>query len=211
VLNLKQKLVVWTGLALIVAMGVYPPWVEALDTTWGKGTWLQDTPLMWKVGPRAGAYGWIFLPPEVPKWVWTTDSPLKRIGGFWNPSIDVTRLLIQWAMVCLVAGGLVWTLKDKPSITVSSQASQSEEASDLLGPAPWADSMRDLGHRFAEESQLVAPPMPSKKAPTAKYAPTYPKLSDSQRNAVLDEFKKLEKEGLLRFKEDDPPLEPPPK
>ncbi len=106
-LNLKQKLIVWTGLALIVVMGIYPPWTESFH--------YGDI----RVGPRSGDYSWVFLRPGVPVWARNLakarvapdkPSPLE-ISLYWGFSIDLSRLLVQWAMVCFVVGGLVWTLK----------------------------------------------------------------------------------------------------
>jgi hypothetical protein len=162
-MNLQQKVVVWVGLILIVAMGVYPPWIESFDTTFTKdsATLLSDirnaakqpqeeanrdakmeekdakfdaidkelgihwapappaTPVSerleaeyFKVGPRSGGYHWIFRPPEVPQWAWSRKSEQLKSDVLWNHSLDVPRLLVQWAMVCFVVGGLVWTLKD---------------------------------------------------------------------------------------------------
>jgi hypothetical protein len=99
----QQKIVVWVGLIVIVAMGIYPPWIESLDTTF-----LSDG---LKVGPRSGGYHWIFRPPEVPQWAWSRKSEQLKTEVLWNHSLDVPRLLVQWAMVCFVVGGLVWTLK----------------------------------------------------------------------------------------------------
>ena len=187
-MNHQQKFVVWVGLLLIVAMGVYPPWIESLDTTFTKdsATLLSDirnaakqpqkdakmeeldakfdainkelgltppqkadgrdakveqldaefealnkkynihltpapraTPASerleadhLKVGPRSGGYHWIFRPPEVPQWAWPRKSEQLKSDVLWNHSLDVPRLLVQWAMVCFVVGGLVWTLKE---------------------------------------------------------------------------------------------------
>jgi hypothetical protein len=92
----RQKLVVWVALALIVWMGLYPPWVQSFQR--GDGRW----------GPTAGSYGWIFDPPGPPPRV---SEGYFRDWRFWTNRIDTPRLAIQWLMVSMVAAGLVWTLR----------------------------------------------------------------------------------------------------
>ena len=94
--NLKQKIVVWVGLAVIVAMGVRPP-VSYVRTTLHEGG--HDVEYF-------AGYAWIFKAGEL-------FHPEGKSFFFTYHHLDVARLLVQWAMVAIVALGLVWTLGDK--------------------------------------------------------------------------------------------------
>lgn len=92
-MNQKQKICMWIGIAVIVLMGLYPPWI------------LKDTSDVSKAeGSRFG-----FLVPQLPYF----DSE----GMVWQESyayqIHVVQLLIQWFMVAVVTGGLIVTFADK--------------------------------------------------------------------------------------------------
>ena len=85
-MNKKQKLCLWLGIATIVAMAIYPPWV------------CQDLRLPWTEGygkVRPGPYTFIVNPPSGSKF------------------IDLYRLGIQWITVAVITGGLIFTFKDK--------------------------------------------------------------------------------------------------
>lgn len=85
-MNAKQKQVVMIGIVLIALMGLIPPWT-----------------CQFRVGEfKAGGYAFIFDPPS---------------GGpcFIGAEVNISRLLVQWLGVCLVAGGLVWVFKDEGS------------------------------------------------------------------------------------------------
>ena len=97
-MNFRQRFVVFVGVSIMAWMGVYPPWVHIRGID------------------RRYAYGWIFNPPPRPmrELVSTRASAADFFGGpkpiepepGWRTEIDLTRLLIQWAVVALVAGGL---------------------------------------------------------------------------------------------------------
>lgn len=118
--NPKQKGVVWIGALSIVAMGMYPPWIQV------------------SVGMhRQYAYGWIFAPPvvmalpEKPPFMlnplppdqsalahpplvnpWAAKTPSKDVhpDPAWRTELDVTRLALQWVMlvVLMAAFYLAW-------------------------------------------------------------------------------------------------------
>ena len=94
-MNTKQKLCVWLGIGVFVLMGLFPPWVYRLDA--------KDT----RVEKSAG-YSLLVSPPEAapyPSWGWGEDLTTVKI--------DVARLLIQWAMLVAVVGGLLVTLGER--------------------------------------------------------------------------------------------------
>ena len=86
-MNNKQKIVFWIGIAAIVLMGIFPPWI-AYQPSHG---WGYDR-------------GYKFLLRRPPKL--STESSLM-------PMIDLPRLAIQWILVAVITGGLLVTLKDE--------------------------------------------------------------------------------------------------
>lgn len=74
-MTLRQKSVVWTWILFVAAMGLYPPW--AYDQLAGDGG--GNTPL-------TSGYHLVFTPREIGR-------------------IDMARLLVQWAVATIVAGG----------------------------------------------------------------------------------------------------------
>lgn len=97
-MNIKQKIVVWIAAALVVAMGLYPPWL------------ISGTMDYMELDPVASRYQWIFRMPEPNPHL---DKGVSAQKIAWKVRIDTTRLLIQWAMVGVVAGSLAATLKTK--------------------------------------------------------------------------------------------------
>lgn len=87
-MNRKQKLVLMVGICLITLMGLYPPWVRTFLV--GQQRMRAESPV---------GYASIFEPPEVRD---------HRVVGI---HIDFSRLLIQWAAVATLFGGLFWALK----------------------------------------------------------------------------------------------------
>lgn len=83
------------ALVLVVAMGVYPPWNQVLFRS-GRATLYES------------AYGWILAPPH------PTDFDVPR--QLWKVEIDLTRLLLQWLSVCVVAAGIHWVLRRRTGI-----------------------------------------------------------------------------------------------
>jgi hypothetical protein len=89
----RQRIVVWIALALIAVMGLWPPWVESYQ----RGTV--------HVGPTSGGYYWVFSQPEPPSLYGN-----YRYTVFLSRHIDFARLFLQWAMVVVVAAGLMLAL-----------------------------------------------------------------------------------------------------
>lgn len=86
-MRLRQVVVMWLGIIVVVVMGLFPPWrVNAVDFSVSEG------------------YGFIWHPPEY-------RSPDGYRSGM---QIDLTRLVVQWVMVASVTGGMILTLCGKP-------------------------------------------------------------------------------------------------
>lgn len=106
-LNRRQRIVIAVAVVLIAVGGTYPPW---------KGTEQSG-----QISPVA-EYGWIFSPPTLP-WFLTQIESVKNISdpqltthldrGHWTWEIEMSRLLVEWATVVLVAFGAVALLSGK--------------------------------------------------------------------------------------------------
>ncbi len=88
-MNKNQKIVIMIGLIVIVLMGVVPPWVHTVS-------------LLGSQTKYSAGYSPIISAPSR-----QYDAPAYGV------SLDISRLLMQWALVGMVAGGLVLILKDK--------------------------------------------------------------------------------------------------
>lgn len=99
-MNDKQKKCLWAGIALIVVMGLFPPWVVEAQPTFyaaesdGTRRKVQDG-FEYRKATRPGPYSWIGYPPTHAKFV------------------DLYRLGIQYFVVAAVTSGLIVTFKDK--------------------------------------------------------------------------------------------------
>lgn len=82
-MNRNQRKCIYGGIAVMVVMGIYPPWVEVV-------------PRVHMVRPLG--YRWLFGPP------WWSNFGVE---------LDITRLLVQCAIVVLIATGLVVALGSK--------------------------------------------------------------------------------------------------
>jgi hypothetical protein len=97
-MNKKQKVVFLMGVGIIVLMGLMPPWyyhhVGFSD--------YSDQPIALEIN---GDYAWLFSP------------PISDLPGLHKKDtlvlIDLSRLLIQWAVVAIATAGIVLVLKDK--------------------------------------------------------------------------------------------------
>lgn len=78
-------IVVFVGMVIMVIMGLWPPWKEIFN-------WLNIH------NEKPVGYYFILEPPE----------PKSRAISF---TIDLPRLLIQWFLVILIVGFIVWALK----------------------------------------------------------------------------------------------------
>ena len=94
-MNTAQKAALGIGVVAIVLMGIFPPWNLTFDLHSESGGVHSTNP---------AGYAPIYeppKPPETPQW----SFPVYTV------SIDVSRLMIQWAIVGAVTGGLVLILR----------------------------------------------------------------------------------------------------
>ena len=91
-MNDKQIKCLWVGIALIVVMGLFPPWVWERSS---RNILERPTRYEYRYTTEAGPYSWIGYPPETAKFV------------------DLYRLGIQYFVVAVVTAGLIITLGDK--------------------------------------------------------------------------------------------------
>lgn len=87
-MNRKQKICLWIGIAIIVVMGIFPPWVMPITSRYGS----RDTV------KRRYYYGYHSI--------WEQrENPVE--------SIDFHRLGLQWAITSVITGSLIYSFKDK--------------------------------------------------------------------------------------------------
>lgn len=84
-MNSKQKKIFLSAIIVIVSMGLFPPWTQSMQFSG------QD------LSKHLG-YSFIFTPPK------------SIISGF-DGKINVITLLVQWAVVALLGGGLIYYFK----------------------------------------------------------------------------------------------------
>lgn len=95
-MNRRQKAALWCGVAVIVLMGLYPPWVTTRVAVSGEITAVTNPVGHWFIwdGPPRGI-------------------KLNEAVYGWGPRVDLSRLCIQWAIVAIVAGAAIATSADK--------------------------------------------------------------------------------------------------
>lgn len=130
-MNRKQKICLWIGIAAIVAMGLFPPWVleRRVDTNKyitepGPYSWIGDAPV--RAAETKTIYHPAFHPvrdPDDSNYVWL----LRKMGGTRKAKyttttirceararfIDLYRLGIQYFIVAVVTASLIITFSDK--------------------------------------------------------------------------------------------------
>ncbi|MCK5708093.1 MAG: hypothetical protein KAI43_10610 [Candidatus Aureabacteria bacterium] len=92
-MNFKQKIVLWIGIAIIVGMGIFPPWKVERGK---KSNMFNEVFNDDKYTPSliiSNGYHFLFNPPS-------------RAKG-----IDVGRLFVQIGLVTIITGGLLLTIK----------------------------------------------------------------------------------------------------
>jgi hypothetical protein len=114
-LLLDRRAALWVAAILTTAMGVYPPWIQEFD----------DAEQHLHLGPTVGSYAWIFSRPSAPSWTASLGKlpfSLSAVqdGDYWSDHVDVTRLLIQWVGIWVLAGVSFYSLShrklpEKPS------------------------------------------------------------------------------------------------
>ena len=82
-MNKTQLLIMWVGIAIVVLMGIFPPWATIVQAT-----------------HHYLGHSFILLTPRL--------RPNATIIF-----IDLTRLLPQWIMVAVIVGGMIISFKDK--------------------------------------------------------------------------------------------------
>lgn len=88
-MNPKQKKAIFVGIALIVLMGLFPPWQEIIL--------YPNTPLL----TRPAGYHFILNPPESGRSFYT---------GY---GLDFLRITVQFIVIGAATAGVVLFLKDK--------------------------------------------------------------------------------------------------
>jgi len=142
-MNWRQTVVLTMGFLLILAAGVYPPWLQSWDfVAGGEDIWFR-------IGTGAEGYSWIFRPPGAPGWVTSslqtpddkeiTGLPeigdkkitaegmkalLNSVPRSWRARIDMTRLLIEWLVIASGVFLGVIAFAQKRSLAVSPAAAK---------------------------------------------------------------------------------------
>jgi hypothetical protein len=107
-MNPRQRAVILAGVLIVVAIGVFPPWVRSGTSLWSNEFQLQT---------KQYIYGWIFSPPSA-----AGEASQKDVGEagvehiatlYWTVQLDIQRLLVQWATVAFGALGIAWTLRQR--------------------------------------------------------------------------------------------------
>ena len=101
-LNKKQKVVLLIGAAIVILMGLIPPWYYHVIIN-GE----QHIPFTTR---GEYDYGFIFNPPPVNE-IRVDDRFLKYIKAHAVPTIDFGRLFVQWSVVTIAAAVLTFILK----------------------------------------------------------------------------------------------------
>jgi hypothetical protein len=101
-LNKKQKAVLLIGAAIVILMGLFPPWYYHVIINNE-----QRIPFTTR---GEYDYGFILNPPPVD--VIRIDRFSERINAHAVPTIDFGRLFVQWATVTIAASALIFIMKD---------------------------------------------------------------------------------------------------
>jgi hypothetical protein len=106
----RQKRTLWAGIVVFAGMGLYPPWVQEYHSPYlsdGSG------PGRIQIGPTSGNYYWIFGHPPIPGWILKAWDESGDRGDILLGSarLDMPRLIVQWIVVGVFTGGLLWTLR----------------------------------------------------------------------------------------------------
>jgi hypothetical protein len=93
----SKVFVVWTAVLALVAMGLYPPWVNRFEPRLN-------------LPQEVRSYDWL-SGPQISGWTYrgTTLYPQD-----WRSEIDTPRLIVQCLIVALLAGAALWTMRDRP-------------------------------------------------------------------------------------------------
>jgi hypothetical protein len=98
-MNKKQKVVLLVGVAIIVLMGLIPPWYYHVVRT-------EDQRIAFE---GEGGYAFLFSPPSF-SLKSSSHYPFEDPRAI--SRINLSRLLVQWAVVAIATAGIVLVLKD---------------------------------------------------------------------------------------------------
>src|SRR5262245_20208755 len=82
----------WVGIAIVVLMGLFPPWVESRTSS-------SSLPHTGYTAFYSRGYSFLFAPPT------------ENSAAF----IDLSRLMVQWVIVAAITLGLVAALNRTPA------------------------------------------------------------------------------------------------
>src|SRR5208337_3609599 len=127
-MNKWQKRIILGGFALLILMGLFPPWLHSFEL-------IEDNHVLHF--EHSVGYSFLLSPPfpgenakngivrEISqgdlmvfsngaeaKDFWDKEGD-KFVDAFWTPHIDIERLLIQWLLVIFIVAGGFLILKDK--------------------------------------------------------------------------------------------------
>ena len=115
-LNRNQKKVLLGALAVIVLMGLCPPWICT-----SQSQIIHEGSLAFRIRPHAigeplsqqsfGGYHWLFLPPRGGS-DWSDVDYLTKKAESSGYRIAFGILLLQWFVVALIAGGLFYYFRE---------------------------------------------------------------------------------------------------
>jgi hypothetical protein len=106
-LNLMQKRIMLAGVAVIMLMGLFPPWIQTTTTTATNsgGIYVQETRHTTTVDTAAGYYFLSNAP-------WSSDDKKVYVRTLLTYRLDFGRLLIQWFFVSLSTAALMFYFKE---------------------------------------------------------------------------------------------------
>jgi hypothetical protein len=94
-MNKRQKIIILTGIGLILIMSLFPPWYCRGNSSWGFRSFDSfDSSQNRGTVYYYNTYKFIFTPPK-------------------SGMVDLGRLLAQWIIVVIALGGAVWLTKGK--------------------------------------------------------------------------------------------------
>jgi hypothetical protein len=95
--NKKQKIVFLVGVGIIVLMGLIPPWYYHAVFSENQRTAFEFD----------GGYQFLFSPDLRVSYKFEKYFPPRE-----RPCINLSRLLVQWAVVAIATAGIVLVFKD---------------------------------------------------------------------------------------------------
>ena len=93
-MNTKQKVALWTGIIIVVIMGLFPPWLH---------TRIID--VIGALEVRTYYYDYPFI----------LNAPQGNMLG--KTHLDFKRLIIQWIIIAIIVGGFMKTFSKHRSPT----------------------------------------------------------------------------------------------